>query len=378
MLAYFSYMQAVLGPLTPFLRAALDLSYTVAGMHLSALAIGAVLSGMAAERVFWRWGRRGTLWGGGVGMSLGGILLATAISPMVTISGTFLIGLCGVFVMIVGQAGLSDHHNDTRAVALAEGSLASSLLASFAPLMVGGFESVGIGWRGALISIVAVWGLIMIGAWRVPIPAGNPTRSTRALPTDSPSRENLPVSFWAYWVLLLLLVAVHWSIGLWSAEYFQSVVGLDKTAASSLAWIFLSAVMIGRMAGMRLIRHIAPRTLLLASIGVALAGFPVFWLAPSTSLNVIGLFITGLGVANFYSLGLSLAMGTAPGIADAASARISVGVGLAMLVVPQTLGWTADQVGLRAAFGMVWGILGLALLTLGGITFVLRGTRGNS
>jgi MFS family permease len=392
MLAYFSYMQAILGPLTPFLRDALNLSYTVAGMHLSALAVGAALGGMAAGRVFERWGRHATFWGGGAGMSLGGLLLATAISPVITITGTFLIGLCGVLVMIIGQAGLSDHHGGGRAVALAEGSLASSLLASFAPLLVGGFERAGIGWRGAVISLVAAWGAILIGAWRVPIPAGNPSsyracrektsafsgvlgnpgKSSAAWQAEPVARAKLPLTFWAYWVLLMMLVAVHWSMGLWSAEYFQSVVGLDKPTASTLAWAFLSAVVIGRLMGMRLIRHLAPRWLLLISIALALVGFPVFWRASVVTLNVIGLFVMGLGVANFYSLGLSLAIGTAPEIADAASARVSVGVGLAMLVVPQTLGWTADQIGLRAAFGIVAVVLVLALLMVSGIVVGLR------
>ena len=43
MLAYFAYLQAVLGPLVPFLRDELHLSYTVSGLHLSAFSIGMVL-----------------------------------------------------------------------------------------------------------------------------------------------------------------------------------------------------------------------------------------------------------------------------------------------------------------------------------------------
>jgi fucose permease len=130
--------------------------------------------------------------------------------------------------------------------------------------------------------------------------------------------------------------------------------------------------MIGRLAGMRLLRHTEPRRLLLTAILIALVGFPVFWLAPVVLLNVIGLFVMGLGVGNFYSLGLSLAIGTAPKIADLVSARISVGVALAMLVVPQTLGWMADQVGLRVAFGIVLGALMMALLVMGGIAAARR------
>ena len=70
-LAYFAYFQAALGPLMPFLRDELNLSYTVGGLHFSAFALGMMLAGSTGDLIATRWGRYRTFWGGGIGMVLG-------------------------------------------------------------------------------------------------------------------------------------------------------------------------------------------------------------------------------------------------------------------------------------------------------------------
>ncbi|MEP7291141.1 MAG: hypothetical protein ABI835_05130 [Chloroflexota bacterium] len=59
MLAYYAYMISALGPLMPFLRVELNLSYSVAALHLSAFAVGMILAGLTADRAVRR------AWGGG-------------------------------------------------------------------------------------------------------------------------------------------------------------------------------------------------------------------------------------------------------------------------------------------------------------------------
>ena len=55
MLAYFAYLQASFGPLMPFLRAELHLSYTIGSLHVSAFALGMVLAGLLGDRLAHRW-----------------------------------------------------------------------------------------------------------------------------------------------------------------------------------------------------------------------------------------------------------------------------------------------------------------------------------
>jgi hypothetical protein len=87
----------------------------------------------------------------------------------------------------------------------------------------------------------------------------------------------------------------------------------------------------------------------------------LFWLARLPALNVAGLFVAGLGVANLYPLALSAATGAAAGQANTASARISLAAGLAILTAPLLLGGVADRAGIQNAYGLVIGLLAAAV-----------------
>lgn len=50
MLAYIAYAPGVLGPLMPFLRTELNLSYTMGGLLFSAVALGMFLAGATADQ----------------------------------------------------------------------------------------------------------------------------------------------------------------------------------------------------------------------------------------------------------------------------------------------------------------------------------------
>ena len=110
LLAYYAYLQAALGPLMPFLRAELDLNYTVGGFHFSAFALGMVLAGLTGDRFASRWGRTAIFWGGAIGMAAGAIGFALARKVGLTIAAAFLIGFLGTLLLVMIQAALSDHH----------------------------------------------------------------------------------------------------------------------------------------------------------------------------------------------------------------------------------------------------------------------------
>ena len=109
----------------------------------------------------------------------------------------------------------------------------------------------------------------------------------------------------------------------------------------------------GRFAGSRLTRRWSSFSLLLATLGVTIIGFPIFWLAHIPWLNILGLFVTGLGIANLYPLILSISVGLAAEQTNQASARASLAVGIALLTAPLMLGWLADRLGIQNAYGMV-------------------------
>ncbi len=78
-----------------------------------------------------------------------------------------------------------------------------------------------------------------------------------------------------------------------------------------------------------------------------------------------GLFITGLGVANFYPLILSLAIGAANGDTTQAGARATLASGTAILILPMALGSLADSTDIHQAYGIVVILLvGILLIQL--------------
>jgi MFS family permease len=346
MLAYYAYLQAALGPLMPFLRAELDLNYTLAGLHLSAFALGMALAGLMGDRAAARFGRHAVYWGGGAGMGLGALLLAAGQTPLLTIASAFVMGFVGSFLLVMIQAVLADHHGEQRSIPLTEANVAAVGAAGLAPILVGAGEQIGVGWRAALLIVAALWLVAFIISRRTAFPTGAaPTRTQT-------TRARLPRIFWLYWGIAGLSVAVEWSLIFWGADFLEKVVGLERVAASTLMSVFFGAMFIGRFIGSRLARLYNVRALLLAAIGMLALGFPLLWLAEITALNLIGLFLAGLGVANFYPLTLAAAMETAPGMENISGSRISLASGLAILIAPQILGSAADQIGIFNAFGI--------------------------
>jgi fucose permease len=112
-------------------------------------------------------------------------------------------------------------------------------------------------------------------------------------------------------------------------------------------------MIIGRMAGSRLVQRFSARSVVMISILIASIGFLVFWRTENVLAGLIGLFLTGLGVANLYPLILSLTIGAANGNTVQASARTTLASGTAILALPLALGWLADAVGIRSAYGVV-------------------------
>lgn len=360
LVAFFAYLQAAWGPLMPFLRAELHLSYTVAGLHFSAFALGMVIAGLSSRQLNARWGSRATIWGGAAGMALAVLLLVASHTVVLTILSAWLMGLLGSVLKNTVQANITKQYDHYRTTALTEMSAVGSASAGLVPLVIGGFTQVGWGWRPAPAMATIALALIFWQYRRVSTP-GSPA----AAPADI-SRAALPLPFWCYWVTLLFGVAIGYCLTYWGADFLHMVVGLDRSQAASAMSVFLFAGMVGRAAGSQLSRWIPDECLVVGAIAVATIGFLLLWLAPVAWLNLLGLVITGVGAANFYPLLLSAAIGTTDQQPNRATARLSIAAGLAILIAPLLLGWIADQIELGKAFGLVLVLLvaitGLLLL----------------
>jgi fucose permease len=347
-LAFYAYFLNVLGPITPFLKEELRLSYTVSSFHFTAFAVGILLIGLSGHLLVQRIGRWRCLWIGVIGVSAGALLLLAGRSPVITIGASFLMGLVGSLILAIVPAALSDQHGEWRAVALSEANMISSVVATVAPLMVGWFARSMGGWRLAL-GIVAFTPILMF------LSMGKGTTSTEPSTMGEWTQSNppLPRLFWVYWLAIVLGVSVEFCMIFWSADYLEHVLGMSKANAAQALSLFLAAMILGRITGSRLVQRFSTRAVVAVSILIASMGFLAFWRTENILVGLSGLFITGLGVANLYPLLLSLTIGAANGNTVQASARATLASGTAILALPLALGRIADAVGIRSAYGVV-------------------------
>jgi fucose permease len=348
LVGYFAYLETVLGPLMPFLRAEHGFSYTVASLHFSAFALGTVPVGFFGDRVAERWGRRASLWGGGAGMASGASLLAASPVTPGTVLGSFLMGTFGGLLLITTQAILADKHREWSTVAITESNVAASACAILASLAVGVFAALGLGWRVALIPPVAALVLLAVRFRDEPLGRARTHESASGKASSA-----LPMRFWVYFGVLFLGISVEWCVAYWGADFLENGVGMGRSAAATALSVFFAAMLAGRILGSRLARRLPGGVLLLLTLCVAFAGFPLFWLSAAPALSLLGLFVVGLGVGSIYPLAIAVGVAAAPGRTDTATARLGLAGGAAILTAPFVLGAFADRIGIERAYGIV-------------------------
>jgi fucose permease len=93
----------------------------------------------------------------------------------------------------------------------------------------------------------------------------------------------------------------------------------------------------------------SPQTILFSAFATGAVGFVLYWFVGQQWAAIVGIMLLGLCIAPQYPLTMALGLGVASGANDAASARMTLAFGLALLIAPAALGALADVVGLRLA-----------------------------
>jgi fucose permease len=349
----YCYTMAALGPLMPFLRSELQLSYTIAAYHFSAWALGSLFAGTFGDRVVSALGRSRTIVFMGTSYLVGVTIIIVGHSAPFTIFGAL---VCGFNASILGQtimALLADRFGAQRAIAITEMNICASICAVLAPFAVSLCVKFGMGWRAALIFPIAAFIFLALAGRGQLQGLPPPMRKTG-------TRARLPLAYWAYWFVIQLMVACEWSLIFWSAEFVEHVCKFMRADAAQCVSIFLSAMLIGRIVGSRLVRRFKSSVMLPVASVVAISGFGVFWLGQLPVANLAGLFVAGLGIANFYPLTVASALGVVPEQSATAAARFSIASGSAVLLAPLLLGMAADRYGIFNAYGIVAVLLVIA------------------
>jgi fucose permease len=249
-------------------------------------------------------------------------------------------GFAGSITVSSSQAVLSDYHSLQRTRAFSEAQLLVSLCASPVPFIISGFFRLGLGWRSFyyLIFFLIVILTVKMRALRIP------DQRTETRGKSKETKRTLGIEYRLYWSIIVLGIAAEWCLVFWSADYLQNRSAVVRSTAIALVSFFFVGQALGRFLSSRLSINIATRRLLHAALLCGMSGFLIFWLNRLPWLNVVGLFIAGVGVGSSYPLTASLALGCAASQSDRAAGQLTWGGGIAILTAPFAIGALADAI----------------------------------
>jgi len=396
-------------PSVPLLADEFGISAGQAGLHGTAMAVGAIGASGAAPYLVASRGRRAAIVTalGFVVLGAAGLLLAPSL--WVSLPGTAVLALGGNVAIASSQAGLARHHGDAASAALTEANGVGSSIGLVGPLAAGACVAIGWGWRPAVALTIVCAVVTAYRAARTPQDGAMsaPTQGRRAAVAPSPavvrldgphgvepvlgSVEALAVAVvepddpagapdgtvggprtrlaaWCFLGAVVAAIALENVTTYWSTDLVRE----QTSAGAGIA----TATTAGFVAGLSAVRFVVgpwslrvrPALLLASSFVVTVLGWAVLWTASSPTVAVAGLVVAGFGCGAQYPLSVALLLSTAPHAQDGAQARATLAGGIAIGVAPFVLGALADAVGVHTAFLVV-----PAIAAGGGVVAMLGG-----
>lgn len=333
----FGLLNAVLGPVLPYLRATEHISYVVSALHQVAYALGGMTAGVLAIRSAAP--RRRTIALGLTGAAASGVLLGYGRVFPATIAAAFLISACGTAALIRVWALLADRHEARRAVAMTEGEVAVSLAGVLTPALVGACAATALSWRFA--SVIAA-GAVLAGALAVVgtrLPEERRRPGEQARPAGHPPVRTLTT--------ILAVVGLEFTLSFWAASYLHDEVRIARNTSVALVSSLYAANLVGRLVASRLTRRMPEDLVLRIFLAAALAGVPVLLAAGNVLAAGAGLVVTGIGIGGTFPLAAAIHVAASRLSADRALGQILAVAGIGQIAGPLAAGALAQADGLR-------------------------------
>ncbi len=353
--AAISYSFYVVGAATAFVAAALSLSDTQAGLHSSAMAVGMIAAGSAGERFDRAAGVRPVQYAAMALLALSLVALAWAPALWVTLAGSLGIGLgAGTMFGHVNQT-LGAGGGVTARVRLTRGALVAKSSQLMVPLAIAVGIAVGLDWRFVAVPVLAFVGLLAVWMRR--------SADGAIVHTDL---GRLPWAYWLPWILTVSVIALEFFVLVWGGPLIQRQAGVSLADAT----LTISALIAGMIAGRGLMSLAAmarldPMLVIRAGVIVTFVAVLLPWWSGEYLLGVAGMLLAGFGIGILYPPAASIALAAVPDQPAAASSRLTLAAGLAILVAPLLLGIIADVSDIATAWLLVPGVcLAVLLLTV--------------
>ncbi|MFJ4969739.1 MFS transporter [Streptomyces sp. NPDC088755] len=363
---------------TPAVRDALDVSTGSMGLVLFGLSIGSMAGVLVSGGLVRRHGGRRVI-AVGAGLLVAG-LLVIAVGAALEVSGGVFAGLA-LFGAGMGLAEVA-FNIEGAAVERTVGSPVLPVLHGCFSLgtVVGALLGMGltairfpVGWHLASVAVAVA----AAGVWTVRgVPAGTGREDAES---EDAHGERAGTGGWrgqvAVWsdrrlvligLIVLAMAFAEGSANDWLPLLMVDGHGTSATAGSLTFMLFAVAMTTGRFTGGPLLVRFGPAAVVRASALVAAAGVALVVFSSSALLAGAAVVLWGLGASLGFPVTISAA-GEGEGDASARVAAVSTAGYAAFLVGPPSLGFLADQVGLRAAMIVVLVLLGGAALITGAL-----------
>jgi fucose permease len=348
----FGFLNAVLGPALPYLRATEGISYVVGALHQVAFAVGGGVAGLLAARESGSLSRKATICAGLLGAAAAGLAIAYGDAAPVTIAAALLMSLFGTSALVRMWGLLADHHGPRRTVAMTEGEVSVSLAGIVTPLLIGALAATALDWRFAFVVGAAAVAAAAGGVGAVHVPAPTPGRGAAG-----PIVRRLEPTL----IVVFAIVALEFSVSFWLASYLDDSVGLSRNGAVAMVSGLYAANLAGRLLASRLARSVGAARLLAGALLLALVGLPVLLAAHGAAVAALGIALAGAGIGAMFPLTSSLHVGASGRTADGALGEILAVASVGQIAGPLAAGAIAEAAGLRAGLA-----IGPALVLLAG------------
>ncbi|MGO4613476.1 sugar MFS transporter [Nocardia sp. 2YAB30] len=360
-LGAYTFWLYAFGPALSLLRAELDFSYTMISVYSALWAAGSILAGLVFPALAARVERRVLLWWSALVTTCGAAMFTLSHGIAPTLVAALVMGCAGTTVQTTTQSVLADRHGPRRDIAFVESNIGAGAAAVLAPLALGILQSTPATWRtGMAVPAVGMVVLYLL-CRRESFPAAEHT----VVRQGGNRWSVLPWTCRLLCVLVAVGIGVEFCVVYFGTELLIATTNMSISVAATAMTAFYAGILLGRVAGARLTRR-PGRTVVLVgwSLMITLAGLLTLLFSTTAAVAVIGLFATGLGIANQFPLVLALALAAASNRTDVANAHAQLLGGVVVLASPFLLGTMADHTSLIAGFAVAPTLTAISALCL--------------
>jgi fucose permease len=361
---------SLLGPSLPALAERTGIALPQAGIFFTLFSGGSVLAILLVARFNDQPARHALLIGGALVMSGAFWLIANSRTFTQAAVAVALSGLAMSTVGTAPNAIITDLYRGRAGQALNALHTVVGVGSFVGPVMIAAAIRMGSDYRLAY-RLAAAAMILVCALWAI----SRPPRPQRAAPGERRGLTSFIAPLILVFALAMLYTGTEQVLGGWLFTYARDSAALAAAVASLLVSLFWLAVLVGRLAAVRVLRRTTNAGLLRACVLMGAAGIGVILLGRAApALLWIGVALAGFGFGPVFPTTLALSSELAPGHAGAMGSLVVASGSVGAMVLPFAAGALIPQIGIAGSIAATLLPLTAMLVCVGAISRAERAT----